>query len=62
MLKVGDRVALEVGVPCEYCEDCESGRYNVCEKMRFRSSAVSFPHFDGTLQTRLNHPAKWCHK
>lgn len=30
--------------------------------MKFRSSAKSFPHFQGTLQERINHPAKWCHK
>ncbi|MCJ1288542.1 hypothetical protein MMC34_000070 [Xylographa carneopallida] len=30
--------------------------------MRFRSSAKIFPHFQGTLQERINHPAKWCYK
>lgn len=30
--------------------------------MKFRSSAKSVPHFQGTLQERINHPAKWCHK
>jgi L-iditol 2-dehydrogenase len=30
--------------------------------MRFRSSAKSVPHFQGTLQERINHPAIWCHK
>ncbi|KAH7117250.1 chaperonin 10-like protein [Dactylonectria estremocensis] len=61
-LEVGDRVALEVGVPCDECEECQDGAYNVCEKMRFRSSATAFPHFQGTLQERVNHPAKWVHK
>ncbi|KAM5380320.1 hypothetical protein ACJZ2D_003422 [Fusarium nematophilum] len=61
-LKVGDRVALEVGVPCDECDECRDGAYNVCEKMRFRSSATAFPHFQGTLQERVNHPAKWVHK
>jgi L-iditol 2-dehydrogenase len=61
-LKVGDKVALEVGIPCDECEVCTRGRYNICEEMRFRSSAVSFPHFQGTLQSRINHPGKWCHK
>ncbi|KAF5013575.1 hypothetical protein FDECE_435 [Fusarium decemcellulare] len=61
-LQVGDRVALEVGVPCDQCEECLRGAYNVCEKMRFRSSATAFPHFQGTLQERVNHPAKWVHK
>ncbi|KAL1297558.1 hypothetical protein AAFC00_006126 [Neodothiora populina] len=61
-LKPGDRVALEVGVPCDACARCDEGRYNICKSMRFRSSAKSFPHFQGTLQGRINHPAKWCHK
>lgn len=30
--------------------------------MSFRSSAKSFPHAQGTLQTRINHPARYCHK
>ncbi|RAR08131.1 sorbitol dehydrogenase [Stemphylium lycopersici] len=60
--QIGDRVALEVGVPCDNCRSCQRGRYNLCPKMRFRSSAKSVPHFQGTLQERINHPAKWCHK
>lgn len=30
--------------------------------MKFRSSAKSVPHYQGTLQERINHPAAWCHK
>ncbi|SPO05871.1 related to sorbitol dehydrogenase [Cephalotrichum gorgonifer] len=59
---LGDRVALEVGVPCDTCTICRKGRYNLCKKLRFRSSAKSVPHYQGTLQERINHPAQWCHK
>nr|POE65880.1 sorbitol dehydrogenase [Quercus suber] len=59
---IGDKVALEVGVPCDSCDRCAQGRYNICKSMRFRSSGKSFPHYQGTLQQRLNHPSKWCHK
>lgn len=61
-LHVGDRVAVEAGVPCDECEVCLEGAYNVCERMRFRSSAAAFPHYQGTLRERFNHPAKWVHK
>lgn len=59
---------------CEYCSPTTSttkdlsgttpasSRYNLCPHMRFRSSAKSFPHYQGTLQQKLNHPAAWCHK
>ncbi|KAJ0421448.1 chaperonin 10-like protein [Aspergillus carlsbadensis] len=61
-LQVGDHVAIESGVACLDCSRCRKGQYNVCPKLRFRSSGASFPHFQGTLQEYVNHPAKWCHK
>ncbi|KAL2020487.1 hypothetical protein VTK56DRAFT_8372 [Thermocarpiscus australiensis] len=61
-LRVGDRVALEVGQPCERCELCRGGRYNICREMKFRSSAKAYPHAQGTLQEQIIHPARWCHK
>ncbi|KPM39289.1 hypothetical protein AK830_g7276 [Neonectria ditissima] len=61
-LAPGDRVALEVGLPCEDCEYCAEGRYNICRGMKFRSSAKANPHAQGTLQEKINHPARWCHK
>lgn len=60
--KVGDKVALEVGIPCGKCKYCRIGRYNICKQMKFRSSAKNFPHFQGTLQDRINVPSAWIHK
>lgn len=61
-LSIGAKVALEVGVPCENCDLCSKDRYNICPNLRFRSSGSKFPHYQGTLQERLNHPARWVHK
>lgn len=61
-LQPGDRVALEVGLPCRTCALCVQGRYNICRSLRFRSSAKTFPHLDGTLMDVTNHPALMCHK
>lgn len=61
-LAVGDKVALEVGLPCEACALCLRGRYNICRQMSFRSSAKSVPHAQGTLQDVVAHPARYAHK
>ncbi|KAI1496995.1 alcohol dehydrogenase [Biscogniauxia marginata] len=57
-LQVGDRVAVEPGVPCEKCFLCREGRYNLCEDVQF---AGVYP-YDGTLQRYKVHPAKWLYK
>lgn len=44
-LKVGDRVAIEPGVPCRFCSLCRDGLYNHCEDMKFAAT----PPDDGTL-------------
>ncbi|KAI3605288.1 xylitol dehydrogenase [Moniliophthora roreri] len=60
-LKVGTRVAIEAGVMCKNCKHCSEERYNLCKNMRFCSSAKTFPHLDGTLQEKMNHPAHVLH-
>ncbi|KAJ7485637.1 GroES-like protein [Mycena latifolia] len=60
-LAVGQRVAIEAGIMCSKCSYCAAGRYNLCKEMRFCSSAKTFPHLDGTLQTYMNHPAHVLH-
>ncbi|KAG1748299.1 chaperonin 10-like protein [Suillus paluster] len=57
----GQRVAIEAGIMCTECSYCQAGRYNLCKGMRFASSAKTFPHLDGTLQDRMNHPAHVIH-
>ena len=59
-LVVGDRVALEPGVPCGTCVHCRKGRYNLCKSMRFIGSAVN--EVPGAMVTRFNHPAAFCYK
>ncbi|ODO08701.1 xylitol dehydrogenase [Cryptococcus wingfieldii CBS 7118] len=61
-LNVGDRVAMEVGVYCKACKQCRRGRYNLCAKMRFASSAKTFPHLDGTLREVMTWPADLVYK
>jgi len=58
--KVGDRVAIEVGVPCmkPSCDECRTGRYNGCPDLVFFST----PPYHGTLTRWHVHPAKWLHR
>ncbi|ETN45967.1 uncharacterized protein HMPREF1541_00149 [Cyphellophora europaea CBS 101466] len=44
-VRVGDRVAIEPGVPCRHCNYCRSGSYNLCPDTVF---AATPPH-NGTL-------------
>lgn len=57
-LKVGDRVAIEPGVPCRRCSSCKLGRYNLCAKMRFCAT----PPVHGSLSKYFVHDADFCFK
>jgi L-iditol 2-dehydrogenase len=43
--RVGERVALEPGVPCRRCAHCRTGRYNLCPDVRF----LATPPVDGAF-------------
>jgi len=57
-LKVGDRVAIEPGVPCRYCDFCKTGRYNLCKTIFFCAT----PPDDGNLSRYYCHAADFCFK
>jgi len=57
-LKIGDRVALEPGVPCRKCKFCKLGRYNLCPNMKFMAT----PPIDGAFTEYITHPADFCFK
>ena len=57
-LKIGDRVAIEPGVPCRYCAHCRDGKYNHCEDMVFAAT----PPWDGTLAKYYNVAYDYCYK
>ncbi|MCD6155519.1 MAG: NAD(P)-dependent alcohol dehydrogenase [Candidatus Atribacteria bacterium] len=57
-LKVGDRVAMEPGVPCRKCKYCKTGRYNLCPEVKFWAT----PPIDGAFREYVVHPADFCFK
>ncbi|XP_068153185.1 sorbitol dehydrogenase [Drosophila tropicalis] len=57
-VKVGDRVAIEPGVPCRYCDQCKQGRYHLCPDMVFCAT----PPYDGNLTRYYKHAADFCFK
>lgn len=58
-VKIGDRVAVEPGVPCGKCEYCKKGLYNLCPDMRFLGCA---PDYEGAMQRYLGYPAEMVYK
>ncbi|KAJ3052377.1 hypothetical protein HK097_006439 [Rhizophlyctis rosea] len=57
-LKVGDKVAVEPGVPCRSCEHCIEGNYNLCPDVAFCAT----PPYDGDLRVYFTYDAKMCYK
>ena len=57
-LRVGDRVAIEPGVPCRRCELCKRGTYNLCPDVVFCAT----PPVHGNLCRYYRHAADFCHR
>ncbi|XP_023348337.1 sorbitol dehydrogenase [Eurytemora carolleeae] len=57
-LQVGDRVAVEPGVPCRMCGFCKKGVYNLCPDMQFCAT----PPVHGNLSRYYAHAADFCYK
>lgn len=57
-LNIGDRVAIEPGVPCRKCKLCKTGRYNLCKDVFFCAT----PPDDGNLCRFYTHAADFCYK
>lgn len=53
---IGDRVAVEPGVPCCSCSHCLSGHYNRCENISFMSSARKLKYSDGAFAEYIVRP------
>ncbi|RAS75618.1 NAD(P)-dependent alcohol dehydrogenase [Priestia endophytica] len=51
--KVGDKVAVEPGVPCGVCSYCQEGRYNICPDVDFMATS---PNYKGALTNYMTHP------
>jgi L-iditol 2-dehydrogenase len=57
-LAVGDRVALEPGVPCRRCAHCKRGDYHLCEDVTFMAT----PPHDGAFTEYVSWPADFAYE
>ena len=55
--RVGDRVALEPGVPCRNCGQCLTGRYNLCPHVQFFAT----PPVDGAIAEYVSLASSFAH-
>jgi L-iditol 2-dehydrogenase len=56
-LEVGQRVAMEPGIPCKRCRACRTGHYNLCPDVRFFAT----PPIDGTFARFVVHEEDFCY-
>lgn len=57
-LSIGDKVAVEPGVPCGKCEFCLQGKYNLCSDLVFMAT----PPDNGCLMDYIVYPSQWVFK
>lgn len=57
-MSVGDRVAMEPGVTCRKCDECKSGKYELCQHI----AIGSLPPHDGTLKRYHKLPSDLTYK
>jgi len=57
-LQIGDKVALEPGIPCRRCIYCKTGRYNLCREIKFMAT----PPVNGAFVEYVAHPADFVFK
>lgn len=50
--RIGQRVAIEPGVPCRVCRECRNGRYNLCQNVQFFGT----PPVDGAFTNYVTIP------
>lgn len=55
--RVGQRVAIEPGIPCRRCDQCRHGRYNLCPDVQFMAT----PPVDGAFAEFVTVPADFAH-
>lgn len=58
-LKPGDRVAIDPAMPCYECDQCKSGRFHTCRKLKFLGCPGQA---DGCLSEYIVMPEKSCFK
>jgi L-iditol 2-dehydrogenase len=56
--RIGERVAIEPGIPDGVCEQCRSGRYNLCPNVRFFGT----PPIDGAFTNYVTIPESFAYK
>jgi L-iditol 2-dehydrogenase len=56
--RIGERVAMEPGIPCGVCRECRTGHYNLCSDVRFFGT----PPIDGAFTNYVILPESFAYK